>query len=360
VTGTSSTDVWAVGDSGAIIHWDGTYWKMSNVAGPGAAYADFRTVAVSGDGGLFAAGRMSAMVSFDPEEESWTDFAAGPSTDFNGVWVEKSEGDGAGADDSVLFVGENGLMMEYSDRGFGLVESGLSSPITAIDGGVAVGRGGVVLAVGSAGDTPRTVTRVISSTVEDLVDVFADDEGWVIAGADGTVFSMDGTLKPSYLAQVSGRLTSACRTPVGVFVGGEAGLVAVLPASDGDGGTFRDVVTFTQSAVRDLAPMPDGRVLAVGDNGVMMVCGVLQCDRIHEDPASFLYGVASTGTDGDVDMYAVGWAGIALHFDGVDVTPLDSGIYAVFNSVDSVPGGRRVFVAGRRGTVAIFTPDADR
>lgn len=353
VTGTSSSDVWAVGNGGAIIHWDGSHWKLSDVAGPVNSLADLRTVAFAGDAGdgtLFAAGMMSSIVQFNADDETWNDRFAGPESNFNGVFVESSVAD------EVLFVGANGLILEYRTGLFGLVESGVTSVLNAVDGGVVVGDDGVVIFVaGPDSDGVRPVSSIVSSTVEDLVDVFMDDSGWLMAGRDGSILQMDLTMVPHFVAQVSGRVTSVCRTALGVFAAGETGLLVLLPAPDGS--TFEDVMTYTQSAIRDLAPLADGSVLAVGDNGIVLRCGDQTCERLYEDPASFLYGVGGISDGQSNDLYAVGWAGAMLGFDGIAVDPVETGSLRVFNDIDggSGPGGR-LYLAGNGGTVAVFDP----
>lgn len=364
ITGTSSTDMWAVGDSGAIIHFDGTHWELSTVSGPVNVFADFRA-AVSAtwladpesdvdSGVLLAGGLMSSLVLFDEVESVWLDHRAGPFTDLNAVWVVDADSD-AGAERAV-FVGGDGLALEFTDGRFGLIETGVAADLNSISGGVVVGDSGVVgLVQVDAESGAVAVVPVISSTVEDLVDVFGDDDGWIMAGSEGTVFSMDESLSPAFLAQVSGVLTSICRTGAGLFVGGENGLLAAIPAGSVGDPAFLDVVTFTQSAIRDIAPLQDGRVVAVGDNGIVLVCDVHVCEKVYSDPTSFLYAVGGSGSDTS-PLFAAGWAGVILRYDGEGVVPVESGTMQVFRGLDAGIDGGTVFLAGQRGSAAILDP----
>lgn len=363
VTALESGDVWVVGSGGAIIRYDGTYWRLAEVAGPVNSLADFRTVfpasgladreGASFDS-IFAAGLASAVVASDGG--SWFDVPAGVVSDLNGVWVRESSGKGDDETDSVVFVGPAGFVLEYRDGRFGFVESGLESDLLAIDGGVAVGGQGLVALLDVSDPDGRwTVQRIVSSTVEDLIDVHAWAGGWVMVGTDGSVFEMDDELTPRFVGQVSGKPTSVVRTSEGLFVGGESGLLAFSPVDAGEYTGFSDVVTFTQSAIRDLSVMDNGGVFVVGDNGIMLVCGVQKCDRVGEAPSSFLYGTTSVEIDGVMSNVSVGWAGEVVVFDQESTRWIDTGTWKVFLTVDAGPEpGGRLFIGGRDGSVAIL------
>lgn len=356
VAGFDSDDVWVAGSSGAVIHYDGEYWKMTTVAGPATSLADFRSVAAGPGGIVVAAGLRSAIAGLDNDLEGFVDISAGPVSDFHDVWVERS----VGVDDDVaIFVGDDGLMLEYDHGRFNLLESGLDQSIRAVDGGLAVGDGGLVLVIGAAGlDGVRPVERLPGFTVEDLVDVHASDGGWLVAGADGSVFRIDSEMSATFIGQVAVKLSSVCGSDSGVWVAGAHGTLSYLPAESGEGQSFEDVVTFTQSFIRDLVPLPGGEVLAVGDNGVMLVCDTARCDRVYQEPASFLYGAGLIDRGEGFAVYAVGWAGRVVRFDGNTARRIDSGTFRVFLAADggdSADG--RLFIAGVRGTVAVFSPE---
>ncbi len=359
VTGTSASDIWAAGDSGVLIHYDGTHWELATVAGPAGVYADLRGAVAApwlpgagvGESGLMLAGGMlSSLLTYDAEDAVWHDLPPGPAVDLNSVWAVDGDPEG---DERAIFVGDDGLALEYSGGRFGLLETGIFSALNSVSGGIAVGDSGTMAAF-APGPAGMTVQSILSSTVEDLVDVHHDGDGWLIAGAEGSVFTMDEAFAPTFLSQVSGMLTSVCRTSAGVFVGGEGGLLASLPAGDGDG-VFGDVVTFTQSAIRDLAPLPDGRVLAVGDNGIVLACGLSACDRLYSEPASFLYGA---GGSSGLPLFAVGWAGSVLRYDGHETVRIESGTHRVFYGLDAASDGGTVFIAAQGGFAALLEPSA--
>ena len=50
VAGTSSSDVWAVGDAGVVLHYDGKSWSRMSVAGLGGRRPDLTAVWMSGPG----------------------------------------------------------------------------------------------------------------------------------------------------------------------------------------------------------------------------------------------------------------------------------------------------------------------
>jgi hypothetical protein len=56
VWGTSSADVWAVGDDATVLHYDGTSWTRAHVAGLGARHPNLYAVWASAPGHVWIGG----------------------------------------------------------------------------------------------------------------------------------------------------------------------------------------------------------------------------------------------------------------------------------------------------------------
>jgi hypothetical protein len=56
ISGSSSSDVWAVGDSGVVLHYDGTAWSRVRIAGLGRRRPDLTAVWMASAGHLWVGG----------------------------------------------------------------------------------------------------------------------------------------------------------------------------------------------------------------------------------------------------------------------------------------------------------------
>jgi photosystem II stability/assembly factor-like uncharacterized protein len=56
VWGTSSSDVWVVGDGACVLHWDGTTWSRVKVTGLGERRPDLFAVWAPGPGHVWVGG----------------------------------------------------------------------------------------------------------------------------------------------------------------------------------------------------------------------------------------------------------------------------------------------------------------
>ena len=336
VTGLDSEDIVAVGDDGAVIRHDAGKWRMVTVAGPYNTFADLRAVAgaVSPDGTvrMVAAGRESA--GLERVDDAWNDRVMGVTADLHGVDVDEAG--------TAVAVGERGLVLVARDGRIGSRPSGTEADLNAVSGRYAVGDGGTLLDLGL-----DPVGAIPTGTTVDLLDVWSDPDGAWITAADGTLLRLD----PEGVRVVFRRglpLTAACASGDVRWVGGVDGR---LERQDPD--SERLLPTATGATLRDLAPAGD-RVLAVGDYGVVLDCGPDDCIRLHENPATFLYGVHRQGAR----TIAAGWAGTVLLRDGDDgaFLPLDSGTFRVFRDVAADPAGSVWTFVGLDGTFATWTP----
>jgi hypothetical protein len=244
VWGTSSNDVWVVGEQGTMLHWNGANWaatnpataldltgvsgsSATNVIAAGAAGTvlrwngsswttedagvtrDFRTAAVGDSAHAWVAGSFGSMVFWDGTR--WFDFSGMyPSTQINGSWASGS---------AFWFVGSSGFILHgvvFGGSGFpitvvpvrgdaGTVTTDLNAVATYSSGPAlrwAVGNGntvlmsdsGVVPGATDAGFRPSEWILQTGCGSTDLFGVWVTSatNGWAV-GKNGTICHWDGT-----------------------------------------------------------------------------------------------------------------------------------------------------------------------
>ncbi|MEC9072862.1 MAG: hypothetical protein VX938_10800 [Myxococcota bacterium] len=338
-------DVWAVGHGGTMLRFSGgKNWEIVSLVGLYNAAAPLEDVSAAGGGP--GEGILWMAISADGggiryDGAAWKDMETRPEEGMRAI---------EGPDREHLWaVGEEGLIMFLGDQGWSAFPSG---------------------------------------TLEDLNDVAVGEDGTAWVAGDGATLlkvSSDGTVE-SVSVPVPGNLLSVSVTGDSLVVGTQGGLVlkgssdgselsiwnvgttgdvrAIEP--DGDGGwwfsgafgllthveagadTGSPVAAPTSGTLFDLAVDGD-RVLAVGDNGVIIEVKDDSATLLHEAPGLFLYGV-STGADA---VRVVGWNGTVLREGPEGFEPEDSGTDAVLEAIWQDEEG--AFAAGRLGSVLVRT-----
>jgi hypothetical protein len=114
VWGSSQSDIWAVGDTGTIIHYDGTGFEDRSVAAP---RIDFRDIDGTGKSDIWAVGNDGAIFHFDGSK--WSAPNTLTDQELFGVWGT--------SDDDVWAVGDQGVLLHKDASGW----QSLESPTTA-------------------------------------------------------------------------------------------------------------------------------------------------------------------------------------------------------------------------------------
>ena len=136
IWGSEADDVWAVGDGGTILHWDGSAWmRVSSGTTIGLS-----GVWGSGANDVWALGGGGTILNWDGG--AWIPVSSGTTNALSGVW-------GSGADD-VWAVGGGGTILHWDGSAWIRVSSGTASGLGAVWGSGAsdvwaVGNGGTIL-----------------------------------------------------------------------------------------------------------------------------------------------------------------------------------------------------------------------
>jgi hypothetical protein len=258
VSGTSATDVEVAGSFGTLLHYDGN-WTAQNTGGTA-----WFGVWAAAPGDAFAVGSSGAIRRWNGS--TWSAMTApGGLGNLNAVWGTSGS--------NVYAVGDNGVILHWDGAAWSTMTSNFTKSFEAVWGSSASD----VWAVGQGGNVRHydgvSWDSVASATSGVLYGIAGSSSTDVYAvGNFGTIVHWDGTAWSSVPAVDSNRLAAVWGSPSGRFF------------ADGDVGTL---------ATR--APGGSWAKMTVGTYG------------------DYLYNVAAASTS---DAWAVGYGGLALHWDG--------------------------------------------
>ncbi len=257
VWGSSGSNVFAVGDGGTILHYNGTGWAPSTF-GSTALLA----VAGAGENDVHAVGAGGTILHYNGS--SWITEPSYTGYDLKGIWVEP-------AIDSFV-VGSGGTILHDNGTGWTAMSSAIATPLNAVWGSLstdvfAVGAGGVILHYDGTSWIPMT-----SGTGNELNGVWGSGPSDVFAvGFMGSILHYDGSV------------WSAMINPLPSMP-----LYSVWGSSDSD-------------------------VYAVGAARTILHYNGTVWDTITTGSFENLWGVWGSASK---DVFAVGYMGLILHFNG--------------------------------------------
>jgi alpha-tubulin suppressor-like RCC1 family protein len=189
IWGRSSNDIFAVGNGGAIFHYNGITWSRV------VTTYDYDFNAIWGDvGNVFVVGNNGVILQYDGH--SWSKMFSGTTEHLNGIW---------GNGQSIFAVGTYGTILKFNGVSWMDMSSGTTTTLLDIWGNAnkmyAVGNGGMVLQFN--GFTWDTMSNV---TAYSLRGVWGSSENDVFAVGDGgTIIHYNGT---EWIEQERGNFSS--------------------------------------------------------------------------------------------------------------------------------------------------------
>ena len=120
----SAKDAWAVGENGALTHWDGSQWAAYPLAGEAGTTATLRSVWGSSATDAWAVGILGTIAHYDGKV--WNVTKTGESYSLNDVW-------GAGPKD-VYAVGTSGTILHWDGTSWTEHASGTSTSLNSVWG----------------------------------------------------------------------------------------------------------------------------------------------------------------------------------------------------------------------------------
>jgi hypothetical protein len=252
ISGSSATNVWAVGDSGTVMHNDGTGWS----AGRSGMQAGWNGVWGTSDLNIWAVGGGGTIARWNGGAFSMV--PSGVTTALHGV--------GGSSSSNAWAVGENGMILRWNGSKWASVTSGVPTnlyAVTALSGqdAWAVGAGGKALRWN--GSSWSSVTTGTSATLKVLWAVSATDV-WA-AGDGGTVLRWDG----SKWNAIAGPSTM---NVLGLWVGSATNVWAVGPTGvyKFDGTNWTQQTTPTAGPFVGVWGFADGTMYVAGNGGKVL------------------------------------------------------------------------------------------
>ncbi len=253
VWGSSSSDVFAVGGFGTILHYDGSTWSSMS----SGTSKSLEGVWGSSGSDVFAIGEAGTILHYDGS--TWSPMSSGTSNYLWGVWGS------SGSD--VFAVGHFGTILHYDGSTWSSMSSGTDKNLYSVWGSSASD----VFAVGEAGTILHydgsTWSSMSSGTSVYLRDVWGSSASDVFAVGDSNI-----------IRHYDGSTWSGISTGTGVFFYGVWDISASDVFAVGSGGTIRHYDGSTWSAMssgttnilRDVWGSSSSDVFAVGENGTIL------------------------------------------------------------------------------------------
>ncbi len=181
VWGTSTSFMFAVGDKGTVIHFDGASWTTQNIPTTNKLFALWGSIWSN----IFAVGEKGTILRYDGLE--WSSMTSSTNSDLTGVW-------GSSATD-VFAVGNDGIILHFDGTSWSSMTSGVTVDLhgvwaAASNNVYAVGAQGTILYFnGAAWQT------MASGTTVQLKSVHGTSDGSIYAvGDSGTILAYNGSL----------------------------------------------------------------------------------------------------------------------------------------------------------------------
>lgn len=313
------TDVWAVGDAGTVLHYNGTAWSLvsSGVA------ADLYAVWASGASDVFAVGEKGTVIHWNGTAFSAQTSGLGTATALRGVW-----GTGSG---NVFAVGDGGNIIRYAGGTTwgapNMVSADTLNAISGVDQNniYAVGNNGAVAYFNGSTWTKQTVNAPANAT--NLFGVASNGGTSFAVGAGGTIIKLSAGTWSTDTSPTSQQLNAIFgRTATDFWAVGATGTRirytgTWADASGADGG-MADLYAVSGSSTT---------VFAGGNAGAVL-----------STPNSTAWTAAIKGGTGEIrsmygfspkDIWVVGASGMIMHYDGTSWTPSTSGTSENLNSI---------------------------
>jgi hypothetical protein len=259
VWGSSSTDVFAVGTSGTILHYDGSAWSAMNSRTSDTLWDVWGSSATD----VFAVGEPGTILHYDGN--TWSAMSSGLIGGLYGVWGSSAT-DVFAVGHSVGEEGGWGAILHYDGSAWSAMNSGTGDLLSDVWGSSATD----VFAVGALGQVRHY-----------------DGSTWSGAGSFGGLRDLEGVWGSS---------------ATDVFAVGDAG-IGHYDGSTGSVVSSESCYGVWGSSSRD--------VFAVGHSGIIMHYDSSAWGGMSSGTTDALYGVWGSSA---TDVFVVGDAGIILHY----------------------------------------------
>ncbi|MEI6128142.1 MAG: PKD domain-containing protein [Pseudomonadota bacterium] len=259
IWGSSAGNIYAVGSSAAVIHYDGSDWKtISTLAN---FTTDLQAVHGTSDKHVVAVGAQGTIIQYDGT--AWTNKVSQTTYNLRGVWCASAS--------NLFAVGENGVIVncnasECAPMSYFTEYTTLNSVWgTTATNVYAVGAGGKILHYDGS-----SWTAMESNTTETLYSIWGSSAKDIYAaGVKGIIQHYNGTVWTNIPA-ISRDYYAACGTPSGItpfklYVAGKDGKIAYYSSG------WRDMISGTTNTLQGIWISPANDAFIVGDSGLILL-----------------------------------------------------------------------------------------
>lgn len=251
--GTNPADVFAVGESGTILHYDGGSWNSMASGVSGILFSVWGSSSTD----VFAVGETGLICHYNGD--SWSSMSSGTVRQLRGVW---------GTDNECVFaVGYSGTILHYDGVSWSQMDNTTSSHLTSIWGTsssdvFAAGNNGVVLRYDG---TDWSV--LLQNSHPNFLGIWGSASDSIFAvGAGGMVLSYDGASWNGMATGVSDDLTGVWGvSPTDVFAVGLDGTIL-----HHDGSAWAEMDSGVAGSLRSIYGFSSTDVFAAGHNGTIL------------------------------------------------------------------------------------------
>ncbi|MFN8463996.1 MAG: CARDB domain-containing protein [Caldilineaceae bacterium] len=327
VGGTDASNVWAVGDNGTIIHWDGSAWSVHHSGTNVPLTAVWGTAANN----MWAVGYNGTIIHWDGS--TWSAQNSNTTASFTAIW-------GSSADD-IWAVGA-GTIDRWNGSSWTVQEYYPTTYVAGIWGSDAnhvwaVGNGGIIYRWdGSAWSTQAIGTTALLNSVwgTDVNNVWA-------VGESGTILKWNGSAWNQQTSGIDSWLYS-----VWAYSTNEAWAVGDSGIFKWNGSAWSKQDSGAPTTIWGIWGSNASNVWAVGNLGAIMKWDGSTWSRQSNDSNEDIRGI--WGTDAS-HIWAVGSAGTIRTWNGSSWTVFDTGTVVSLTDVwGSDP--KNIWVVGATGT----------
>lgn len=255
----NTNDVFAVGDSGRIVYWDGNSVQIQNSNSSMSLYGIWG----SGLGDIYAVGAQGQVIHYDGNV--WSASKMISSNTLNSIW---------GSDRNHIYAaGDNGTIVNYDGMNWSSMPVPSTVTNTSFHG--VDGSGSTIFAVGDNGkiislngtswvEIPSSISSHLNAVfVRSAADAWAVGNGGARIRFNGTVWS---DISNSKSDGVSGNLLAVSGSQGTIWAGGDGGALTKYSI----GPTWNATVSGTADSLRSVYGFTATNVCAVGSNGLLL------------------------------------------------------------------------------------------
>jgi hypothetical protein len=281
IWGANPSNIWAVGDTGRILHFDGSVWRQLDTA------SDDYLAGVWTDtsGETFITGYNGRVLHY--HNGRWRNHPTGVSNDFNGIW-------GSGPDD-VFTVADRGIIFHWDGQCWKRQDSGTDNLFFGVWGSGPTD----VWAVGGRSNVAhydgQNWSAVDTGVQAHYVSVWGSGpDNLYIAGNDGILLHRTGGTWQREELNTRALLRWIWGSgPNDVWVAGDEGIVRHF-----DGSAWRTVSSGTTQAIRGAWQTANGTSYLVGDDGLLLKGAPTGLAPVRKGPFADLAAVSGNWAAG--------------------------------------------------------------